>query len=357
MIRKDTHGWSEKGKHEFIHIFREFNINYRMSDLLLDIKNLTVSFVTDDGVIQAVNDLSFSVGRGETVALVGESGAGKSVSAMSVPRLVPMPPARIDKGQIFFKGKDLLTQDVKDMRKVRGREIGVIFQDPGTALSPLHRIGWQMMEAILAHRTLNDDEARKLAESWLSRVKIPDPAQRMNAYPFQLSGGMQQRVMIAMALINEPELIIADEPTTALDVTLQAQIFDIIREMKGKDSAMLLITHDMGVVYDICDRVLVMYAAELVEEGPTETVFENPAHPYTMGLLQSIPTLGKGRSKRLDSIKGQVPSPFNLPHGCRFHDRCPRAFDRCAKEKPGFVDISENHRAACFLLGDRGTRP
>lgn len=328
-----------------------------MTDLLLDIKNLTVNFTTDDGIIQAVTDLSFSVRRGETVALVGESGAGKSVSAMSIPRLVPSPPARVENGEIRFKGRDLLALDIKDMRSIRGNEIGVIFQDPTTALSPLHRIGWQLKEAINAHRQMDDKEAQTLAETWLARVRIPDPKQRMNAYPFQLSGGMQQRVMIAMALLNEPDLIIADEPTTALDVTLQAQIFEIIREMKRNESAMLLITHDMGVVYDICDRVLVMYASELVEEGTTDDVFTNPAHPYTLGLLKSIPSLGRGRTERLDSIKGQVPSPFNYPKGCRFNDRCPKAFDRCVREKPGFVSVSDSHRATCFLLEGKGEKP
>ena len=328
-----------------------------MTDLLLDIRDLTVNFNTDDGVIQAVTGLSLTVNRGETVALVGESGAGKSVSAMSIPRLVPSPPSRIEKGRIYFKGRDLLALDIRDMRAIRGKEIGVIFQDSTTALSPLHPIGWQLVEAITAHRNMGEKEARNLAASWLEKVGIPDAGQRMNAYPFQLSGGMQQRVMIAMALVNEPDLIIADEPTTALDVTLQAQIFDIIREMKTRDSAMLLITHDMGVVYDLCDRVLVMYASELVEEGGTEQVFENPAHPYTQGLLKSIPTLGKGRSERLESIRGQVPSPFNYPPGCRFHDRCPVALDRCRREKPGFTDVSDGHRAACFLLEGEESRP
>jgi peptide/nickel transport system ATP-binding protein/oligopeptide transport system ATP-binding protein len=325
-----------------------------MTDLLLDIRNLTVTFATDDGVIRAVDDLSFSIGRGETVALVGESGAGKSVSAMSVPRLVPSPPATVEKGEILFKGRDLLKLDIRDMKSVRGNEIGVIFQDPTTALSPLHTIGWQLAEAVKCHRDVDDNDAKNIAESWLQRVRIPDARQRLGAYPFQLSGGMQQRVMIAMALLNEPDLIIADEPTTALDVTLQAQVFDIIREMKRNESAMLLITHDLGVVYDICDRILVMYASELVEEGKTDDLFARPAHPYTLGLLKSIPTLGKGKSERLESIKGQVPSPLNYPSGCRFHDRCPMAFGRCKEEKPGFYDVSEGHRAACFLLEETG---
>lgn len=321
-----------------------------MTDLLLDIKNLSVNFATDDGDIQVVTDLSFSVGRGETVALVGESGAGKSVSAMSIPRLVPSPPSFIEKGEICFKGRDLLKLDINEMRSIRGREIGVIFQDSSTALSPLHHVGWQLEEAILVHRRMNAADACHLASSWLEKVGIPDPLQRMKAYPYQLSGGMQQRVMIAMALINGPDLIIADEPTTALDVTMQAQIFDIIRDMKKNDSAMLLITHDLGVVYDMCDRVLVMYAGELVEEGRKDQIFSSPAHPYTKGLLKSIPTLGKGRCERLASIKGHVPSPFNYPEGCRFHDRCPHAYDRCRSLKPSFVNVAEGHSASCFLL-------
>ena len=328
-----------------------------MTDSLLDIKNLTVSFTTDGGTLRAVENLSFSVGRGESVALVGESGAGKSVSAMSVPRLVPSPPARVEQGEIFFKGRDVLKLPIRDMRAIRGKEIGVIFQDPTTALSPLHSIGWQLKEAITLHGNLTDRDATALAESWLSKVRIPDVKQRMDAYPFQLSGGMQQRVMIAMALLHEPDLIIADEPTTALDVTLQAQVFDLIKNMKRNDSSMLLITHDMGVVYDICERVLVMYASQLVEEGPTEDVFAHPAHPYTAGLLKSIPSLGEGRSKRLESIKGQVPSPFNYPHGCRFSDRCPMAFERCSHEQPSFVNVSASHKASCFLLEEKGGKP
>ncbi|MBU1170381.1 MAG: ABC transporter ATP-binding protein [Proteobacteria bacterium] len=321
-----------------------------MTEKLLDIKNLTVTFKTDDGRVLAVDDLSFSVDYGETVGLVGESGAGKSVTAMSIPRLVPSPPSQVEHGEIRFKGRDLLKMNIRDMRKIRGKEIGVIFQDPGTALSPLHRVGNQLVEALRMHRNLSFKEAWATAESWLANVKIPDAKERMFVYPHQLSGGMQQRVMIAMALIQEPDLMIADEPTTALDVTIQAQVFNLIRDMKKNDSAMLLITHDMGVVWEMCDRVLVMYASQLVEEGLKDEIFSHPAHPYTEGLLKSIPSLGAGTGKRLPSIRGQVPSALDYPKGCRFNDRCPHAFDRCEKESPESVHLSKTHRASCFLL-------
>lgn len=327
-----------------------------MTDPLLAIENLTVAFDTDEGLVRVVDGVSFVVNRGETVGLVGESGAGKSVTAMSIPRLVPSPPSRVEKGRIRFKGRDLLSLSVREMRKVRGREIGVIFQDPGSALSPLHRIGHQLVEALCVHRDLPASEAWKIAEAWLTRVRIPDAAERMFVYPHQLSGGMQQRVMIAMALIQEPDLIIADEPTTALDVTIQAQVFDLMRDMKQNDTAMLLITHDMGVVWNMCDRVMVMYASQLVEEGLRDEIFTRPSHPYTQGLLAAIPSLGTGHGKRLPSIKGQVPPPSAYPSGCRFHDRCPKAMTRCRTEAPVPVILSSTHRASCFLLESDAAR-
>lgn len=321
-----------------------------MDDKLLKVENLTVSFQSDQHSLRAVDNVSFFINKGETLGLVGESGAGKSVTALSIPRLVPSPPSRVENGRIHFKGRDLLQLEVKKLRQVRGSDIGVIFQDPITALSPLHRIGKQMVEAIRLHRQLPKKQALKMAESWLSKVKIPDAKERLFAYPHQLSGGMQQRVMIAMALMQEPSLIIADEPTTALDVTIQAQVFSLIKDMKKTATSMLLITHDMGVVWEMCDRVIVMYASQIVEEGLLDDIFSKPAHPYTKGLLASIPKLGGGGSKRLAAISGQVPSALNYPVGCHFEERCPFAMEKCRTLKPPFFNIGSQHRARCFLL-------
>jgi len=245
------------------------------------------------------------------------------------------------------------------MRKIRGRAISMIFQEPGSALSPLHTIGRQMVETILLHKNITRKDAWNIAESWLEKVKISDPGERMFAYPYQLSGGMQQRVMIAMALMLEPDLIIADEPTTALDVTIQAQVFELVREMKRFNTSILLITHDMGVIWEMCDRVVVMYASRVVEEGNRDDIFSKPAHPYTIGLLESIPKLsvtppippsrGDKGGCRLKAIPGQVPSALNYPSGCHFFDRCPDAFDRCRDEKPKLIDLGNGHKTTCFL--------
>jgi len=236
-----------------------------------------------------------------------------------------------------------------DLRKIRGNAISMIFQEPLSALSPLHRIGRQLVEAVLLHRQLSKKEAWRFAEAWLKKVGIPDARERMHSYPYQLSGGMQQRVMIAMALMLEPALIIADEPTTALDVTTQVQIFGLMQRMKQNSTSLLLITHDMGVVWEMCERVIVMYASRIVETGGREAIFDHPAHPYTEGLLSAIPRLSKGR-QRLKDIPGQVPSPFNYPAGCYFQPRCPYSFDRCGREAPPFYDRGGGHKAACFLL-------
>jgi len=319
---------------------------------LLEVKNITVTFETDEGVFKAVDDVSFNINKNEIVGLVGESGCGKSVTALSIVRLIPLPSGRIEKGEILFKGKDLLKLDAGEMRKIRGRKISMIFQEPASALSPLHRIGKQMVETILLHKDMTNKEAWNIAENWLKSVKIPDAGERMFDYPYQLSGGMQQRVMIAMALMLEPDLVIADEPTTALDVTIQAQVFELIREMRKSRTAVLLITHDMGVIWEMCDRVVVMYASRIVEEGSRSDIFSKPAHPYTIGLLKSIPRLSPELSDdagRLKAIPGYVPSPYNYPSGCHFRDRCPDAFDRCKKEIPEFIDLGQGHRAACFL--------
>jgi len=315
---------------------------------LLDIQHLSIRFDTDDGSFKAVDDVSFHINAGEIVGLVGESGCGKSVTALGILRLIPSPAGKFTGGKILFKGKDLLALSPKEMRKIRGHEIAIIFQEPTAALSPLHRIGDQLTEALLFHKDMSRKDAWRMAETWLEKMKISDAAERMFAYPHQLSGGMQQRVMIAMALMLEPALLIADEPTTALDVTVQAQIFDLIREMRQNDTAILLITHDMGAVWEICDRVIVMYASKIAEEGRVDELFSSPAHPYTKGLLSSIPKFDFGGG-RLTAIAGYVPSPLNYPSGCHFQDRCAYAFERCRSEIPPLTEISPGRRAACFL--------
>jgi len=320
---------------------------------LLEIKNLSVEFVTEKGRIKAVDNVSLSIDRGETVGLVGESGCGKSVTALSILRLLPVPAGRISGGGVFLNGKNLFNEPVKTLRQVRGSQISMIFQEPMAALSPLHRIGRQLSETLRAHKKLSYREAWKIGTEWLEKVGIERPAQRMYAYPHELSGGMRQRVMIAMALMLDPDLIIADEPTTALDVTIQAQIFDLITQMKKKDTALLLITHDMGVIWEMCERVAVMYASRIAEEGPIEQLFEHPAHPYTQGLLKSIPAFA-GRSGRLYTIEGQVPAPGDYPQGCHFADRCPFVFDRCRIEKPALYPVDTKPVAACFLVEKEG---
>ncbi len=327
-----------------------------MTAPLLDIQDLTIRFETDEGIFNAVEDVSFGIDRGEIVGLVGESGCGKSVTALSIPRLIPSPPGKIQSGRILFESRNLLDLDVDSLRHIRGKNITMIFQEPSAALSPLKQIGHQMVETLRLHSDMGKKQAWEIARDWLEKVKIPDAAERMSAYPYQLSGGMQQRVMIAMALMTEPDLIIADEPTTALDVTIQAQIFQLIRDMRAERTAILLITHDMGVIWEMCDRVLVMYAANIVEEGPLDTIFTSPSHPYTRGLLQSIPRLS-GRRETLFAIPGQVPAPWNFPSGCHFRDRCPIAFDRCALEKPLLEKLSPEHRAACFKATELNREP
>jgi len=315
---------------------------------LLDVRALNVSFHTDDGVFKAVDNVSLQVQRGEIVGLIGESGCGKSVTSLSILKLIPSPPGKIDSGEIYFNGRDVLKMNSAELRQIRGKAISVIFQEPLSALSPLQRIGQQLVEALRIHNDISKKEAWALAAEWLEKVKIPDVKERMIAYPFQLSGGMQQRVMIAMAMMLDPDLIIADEPTTALDVTIQARIFALIKEMRQEKTSILLITHDMGVIWEMCDRVVVMYASRIAEEGGKEDIFERPAHPYTRGLLNSIPKL-TGVSGRLEAIPGQVPSPFDYPSGCHFRDRCPHVFDRCAAENPPLIELGGDHRAACWI--------
>jgi peptide/nickel transport system ATP-binding protein/oligopeptide transport system ATP-binding protein len=300
---------------------------------LLQIEDLTVSFATDEGRLLAVDHVSFTIDEGEILGLVGESGCGKSVTAMSALRLLPSPPGRIESGRILFRGRDLLSMPMAELRRIRGASISMIFQEPMTALSPLHRVGHQLVEALRLHRDMTKSEAVRCATGWLTKVGIPDAAERMYAYPFQLSGGMRQRVMIAMALMLDPDLVIADEPTTALDVTVQAQIFDLLRAMKQEKTAILLITHDMGVIWEMCSRVIVMYASEIVEVATRDNLFARARHPYAQALLASIPSLDTPR-ERLRPIAGQVPSALRYPAGCRFMERCVHAVPDCAKAHP-----------------------
>jgi oligopeptide/dipeptide ABC transporter ATP-binding protein len=319
-----------------------------MNTNLLEVRDLSVSFHTDDGVFRAVDNVSMQVKRGEIVGLIGEYGCGKSVTSLSVLKLIPSPPGKIDSGQIYFNGQDLLKMNPAELRQIRGKAISVIFQEPLSALSPLQRIGQQLVETLRIHNNIPKKKAWALAAGWLEKVKIPDVKERMFAYPYQLSGGMQQRVMIAMAMMLEPDLIIADEPTTALDVTIQSKIFALIKEMRLDKTSILLITHDMGVIWEMCDRVVVMYASRIAEEAGKDDIFNRPAHPYTQGLLNSIPKL-TAESGRLEAIPGQVPSPYNYPSGCHFRDRCPHAFDRCKQEVPPLMELAAGHRAACWI--------
>ncbi len=304
--------------------------------MLLEITDLHIQFESDEQTVPAVEGVSLALDRGEVLGLVGESGCGKSATAMSIPRLLPMPPARITQGRVLFDGQDLLDMPLPALRAIRGQKIGVVFQDAMTSLSPLHRIGKQLEEVLHLHRTVSSRAARDTALEWLGRVGIPDPVQRAKAYPHELSGGMQQRVMIAMALILEPDLIIADEPTTALDVTIQAQVLCLMRKLHRKNSGMLLITHDMAVVSQMATRIAVMYAGQIVELAEAATFFSKPLHPYSIALLEALPSAAT-RGKRLKAIPGQVPSSGHFPPGCRFHDRCPVARPDCALKPPALI--------------------
>ena len=326
-----------------------------MSDPLLAVDDLVTTFSTEEGLVTPVDGVSFTVERGETVGVVGESGCGKSVTSLSILRLVPSPPGRIAQGRILFEGQDLLTLSEREMRAIRGRDIAMIFQEPMTSLNPVFTCGDQILEALRRHQKVSAAEARNQALELLRLVGIPLPEQRLGAYPHQLSGGMRQRIMIAMALCCHPRLLIADEPTTALDVTIQAQILDLLRHLKRQLSmAVLLITHDLGVVAETAERVVVMYAGKVVEEAPVRTLFHAPRHPYTEGLLRSIPRLDE-RRESLPVIEGMVPNLLDLPSGCRFHPRCPRAERRCREEAPALRSFGEGHRVACWqAFGERG---
>lgn len=322
----------------------------RVISPLLQVEDLTVSFTTDEGIVRAVDRVSFEVKKGEILGIVGESGCGKSVTAMSLLRLIPQPPGKIESGRAWFEGRDLLALPVEELRTIRGAQISMIFQEPMTALSPLHRIGRQLVETQQFHRDIDSAAAWRIGVEWLKKVGIPEAEERMYAYPYELSGGMRQRVMIAMALMLEPKLVIADEPTTALDVTIQAQILALLKEMKGRDTSVIFITHNLGVVLEMCTRMIVMYASEIVEEGAVVDVFRRPGHPYTEALLKANPALA-GAVKRLTTIPGQVPSALNYPSGCRFRERCPVAFDVCATRHPDLTMASQ--RAVRCLLADK----
>lgn len=313
---------------------------------LLEIDNLKTHFFTDEGILPSVDGISFQIERGETLGIVGESGCGKSVTAMSILRLIPQPPGKIVGGEIRFNGRNLVDIPEPELRKIRGNDIAMIFQEPMTSLNPVYTVGNQIVEAITLHQGKEPAEAREIAIQILRDVGIPAPEMRIDEYPHQMSGGMKQRVMIAMALSCNPELLIADEPTTALDVTIQAQILELLRAMQeDRGMAIMLITHDLGVVAETCKRVVVMYAGRVAESGTIEEIFEKPLHPYTMGLLSSLPDRAPPGA-RLLTIEGTVPSPLNFPSGCRFRNRCSRASDACSKTPPR-VELGPDHVAWC----------
>ncbi|KWV46297.1 peptide ABC transporter ATP-binding protein [Bradyrhizobium macuxiense] len=326
------------------------------TETVLDVKNLQTVFFTNSGLFRAVDDVSFSVRRGETLAIVGESGCGKSVSALSIMRLVPDPPGRIVGGSVMLEGTDLLMLDDATMRDIRGNRISMIFQEPMTSLNPVMRIGDQIIEAVRLHQKVSNKEAWKQAVDMLRLVRIPEPERRAQEYPHQLSGGMRQRAMIAMALACRPALLIADEPTTALDVTIQAQILALIVDLQKRlGTGLILITHDLGVVAQTAQRVIVMYAGKKVEEATVEALFETPLHPYTRGLMASIPAVPSPDAKadvRLVEIPGMVPSLTKLPPGCAFAPRCKLAVDRCRQAYPPLEEARPNHWAACWRAGE-----
>jgi len=320
-----------------------------MAEPLLEIKGLQTHFETDSGRVPAVDGVDIYIRKGEVLGIVGESGCGKSVMSLSVMRLVPNPPGRIVSGTIQYKGEDLVHVSEKRMQQIRGDEIAMIFQEPMTSLNPVFTNGNQISETVRVHRSLNKKEARLHAIEMLRKVGIPRPEAIVDEYPHQLSGGMRQRVMIAMAMACDPELLIADEPTTALDVTIQAQILDLMKQLnRDLGTAIMMITHDLGVVAEMCDRIVVMYAGKVVEEGSTRDILKNPQHPYTRGLIQSVPRMDVAQDK-LYSIPGNVPNPRFMPEGCRFAPRCEHAMDRCHTEMPALVTLDAGHQSRCWL--------
>jgi len=321
---------------------------------VLEIRDLVTEFRTDHGVVRAVDGVAFSIPARGTLGLVGESGSGKSVTALSIMRLVASP-GRVASGEIRYNGKDLVTLPIEEMRAIRGNRIAMIFQEPMTSLNPVHTVGDQVGEAVRLHQKKSRAEARTIAIEMFRLVGIPSPEERIDAYPHQLSGGMRQRVMIAMALACKPDLLIADEPTTALDVTIQAQILELLKSLQRElGMSILLITHDLGVVAETCDEVVVMYAGRVVEQAPTKTLFASPRHHYTAGLLASVPAYGDGTHERLREIKGIVPSLWELPKGCKFSDRCPAVQDRCRAEEPELLQLGGSKVRCHFPLPEAG---
>jgi len=316
---------------------------------LLSVKNLKTYFYTKDGVVKAVDGIDFEINEGEMLGMVGESGCGKSVSALSIMRLLPMPPAKIINGEIHFKGINILKIDEPEMRKIRGKNISMIFQEPMTSLNPVYTIGKQIAEAIRLHQGLNEAKAREKTIEMLKLVEIPEPSRRLKEYPHQMSGGMRQRVMIAMALSCNPDLLIADEPTTALDVTIQAQILDLISKLQRElGTSVLIITHNLGVIAEMANRVIVVYAGKAIEAADVHEVFRHPRHPYTQGLLRSVPQLDMNRELKLQTIEGMVPDALNFPNGCRFHPRCPFVSKKCRIEEPPLTNTGNGHEVRCW---------
>lgn len=323
-------------------------------EYLLEVKNLRTHFFTEDGVVPAVDGVDFELKPGETLGIVGESGCGKSVTSISVLGLVPNPPGKIIDGEILFEGRDLVKLPESEMQKIRGNDIAMIFQEPMTSLNPVFTIGRQITEAIMLHQKVDKKGARERCIEMLKLVGIPRAEEALDEYPHQFSGGMRQRAMIAMALSCNPKLLIADEPTTALDVTIQAQIIELMRDLKEKlNTAIMLITHDLGVVAEMADHVIVMYAGRVVEEADVIDLFKDPKHPYTVGLMKSKPTL-EGNARRLDVIPGAVPNPLSMPPGCAFNPRCPHAMDICREKMPNLINIEGNRKVRCWLYEKEG---
>lgn len=326
-----------------------------MSDNTLEVKDLKMYFHTRDGVVKAVNGVSYELQKNQTLGIVGESGSGKSVTAMTIMRLIQMPPGRVEGGEVLYNGENILKVSEDAMRKIRGNKIAMIFQDPMTSLNPVYRVGRQLAEPLMLHKGMKKKEALARAVELLRLVGIPHPDERVKDYPHQFSGGMRQRVMIAMALACDPDILIADEPTTALDVTIQAQIIELMQDVqKRTGNAIIMITHDLGVVADMADNVLVMYAGKPVEYGTTDEVFNRPSHPYTWGLMGSLPRADMTEKEPLKPIHGTPPSLVDLPRGCSFHPRCPYAQDICRTEVPASHVIEGKHTAACHFAGNEG---
>lgn len=329
------------------------------NETILEVKDLKTYFYTKRGVSKAVDGIDFSLKKGETLGIVGESGCGKSMTSLSILRLIPSPPGKIEGGEIIFKGKDLVKLPDYEMRKIRGNEISMIFQEPMTSLNPVIPVGDQIAEAIRLHQNMSKKEARAKAVDMLKLVGIPSPEKRAKQEPFQLSGGMRQRVMIAMALSCNPEVLIADEPTTALDVTIQAQILELIKDLQNRlGMGVIIITHDLGVVAETCDTVAVMYAGNVVEHAPTQSLFDQPKHPYTRGLLASLPKIDQD-TEELYTIEGSVPSSYNMPQGCRFATRCPFAQSICQQQKPELLEQQDGSKVRCWIYSSEwtGTKP